>query len=60
LGIESEPPSTDAPADKDSFSFMLDSGSRSRHSEVPAVLERTCGQRERAKEVDDMEVLHVH
>jgi hypothetical protein len=58
-----EPHGGDAPADKDSFSIMLDSGSRSRHSEVPAVLERTCGQRERAKEVrtvDDLEVLHVH
>lgn len=58
-----EPHGGDAPADKDSFSIMLDSGSRSRHSEMPAVLERTCGQRERAKEVrtvDDLEVLHVH
>jgi hypothetical protein len=58
-----EPHGGDAPAGKDSFSIMLDSGSRSRPSEVPAVLERTCGQRESAKEVrtvDDLEVLHVH
>ena len=58
-----EPHGGDAPAEKHSFSIMLDSGSRSRHSKVLAVLERTCGQEERAKEVrtvDDLEVLPVH
>ena len=58
-----DPHGVDAPADKNLFSIMLDSGSRSRHSQVLAVLEPTCGQKERAKEVrtvDDLEVLHVH